>query len=191
MKTTEAFSEAPLATGNGLLLTGSTARDAIIRAVVGEEAGAIVGLFMDQQAEELSALIRGADVERLAEGILVTFPSSSLYVIACATLRPEARRNLRKLAVSLQSHSTTEILIVGHTDAIGDSAYKQDLSKRRASAVFTHLASEGVATSRMHAYGRGQSEPLVSNGTESGRQSNRRLEVAIYAGAAARAAGGN
>jgi outer membrane protein OmpA-like peptidoglycan-associated protein len=146
---------------------------------------------MDQQAEELSALILSADVERFAEGILVTFPSSFLYVIASATLRPEGGRNLRKLAVSLKKYSTTDMLIVGHTDAIGDSAYKLDLSTRRAHSALSHLASEGVATSRMHAAGRGESEPLVSNGTEAGRQSNRRIEVAIFAGVAARAAGGS
>jgi hypothetical protein len=57
--------------------TGSTARGAIIRAVVGGTVGAVIGQQMDQQAKELKVAIPGATVERVAEGIQVTFVDSS------------------------------------------------------------------------------------------------------------------
>ena len=63
--------------------------------------------------------------------------------------------------------------------------YNQSLSQRRADAAFAYLAAQGVASGRMHTSGRGEAEPVASNDTDAGRQLNRRIEVAIYATAAA------
>ena len=78
--------------------TGSTARGAIIGAVVGGVAGTIIGHQMDQQAKELKQNIPGATVERVGEGIQVTFASGLLYDFDSDKVRPEAADNLRKLA---------------------------------------------------------------------------------------------
>jgi outer membrane protein OmpA-like peptidoglycan-associated protein len=186
MRITEASTKASPAPRGVLLLNGSTARDAIRGAALGGDAGAIVEHRMDQQAEELSAGIPGAVVERVSEGIQVTFASRFLYDFASDTIRAQAGRNLRTLAVSLQKHPSTDMLIVGHTDTLGDPGYNRDLSARRASSVLASLAKEGVAASRMHAFGMGKLEPVASNWTESGRQANRRIEVAIFADAETR-----
>src|SRR5512134_3848608 len=58
--------------------TGSTTRGAIIGAVVGGVAGAVIGHQMDQQAKELEAAVPEADIERVGEGIQVTFASGLL-----------------------------------------------------------------------------------------------------------------
>jgi outer membrane protein OmpA-like peptidoglycan-associated protein len=167
--------------------TGSTARGAIIGAVVGGTAGAIIGHQMDQQAKELKLEIPGAVVERVGEGIQVTFASGLLYDFDSDAIRPEAGRNLRNLATSLNKYPNTELLIVGHTDALGSTAYNQDLSMRRANSASTYLTSSGVGATRMRTSGRGELESLASNATEAGRQQNRRVEVAIFAGDKARA----
>jgi hypothetical protein len=99
--------------------TGSTARGAIIGAVVGGTAGAIIGHQMDQQAKELKLEIPGAVVERVGEGIQVTFASGLLYDFDSDAIRTEAGTNLRNLATSLKKYANTELLIVGHTDALG------------------------------------------------------------------------
>jgi len=91
------------------------------------------------------------------------------------------------LAASLKDYPNTEILIVGHTDSEGTDAYNQALSTRRADAAASYLVTYGVASSRMHTAGRGELEPVATNDTEAGRQTNRRIEIAIYANAAARA----
>lgn len=166
--------------------TGSTARGAIIGAVVGGTAGAIIGHQMDQQAKELRMEIPGASVERVGEGIQVTFASGLLYDFDSDAIRSEAARNLQNLANSLKQYPNTELLIVGHTDALGTTAYNQDLSARRANSASWYLTSQGVSASRMRASGRGELEPVSTNESEAGRQSNRRIEVAIYAGATTR-----
>lgn len=166
--------------------TGSTARGAIIGAVVGGTVGAIIGHQMDQQAKELQQNIPGATVARVGEGIAVTFASGLLYDFDSDVVRPEAAQNLRSLAASLGKYPNTDLLIVGHTDAVGTGEYNQTLSQRRATAAANYLTSQGVNAARLRAVGRGETEPLATNDTEGGRQLNRRVEVAIFANASAR-----
>jgi outer membrane protein OmpA-like peptidoglycan-associated protein len=166
---------------------GSTAKGAIIGAVVGGVAGTIIGAQMDKQAKELEQNIKGATVERVGEGIQVTFASGLLYDFDSDVVLPEAQANLRELAASLDKYPGSDVLIVGHTDALGTSSYNQSLSERRASAASAYLASQGVARSRIATRGLGETEPVAGNDTEAGRQRNRRVEVAIYASEAYRA----
>jgi outer membrane protein OmpA-like peptidoglycan-associated protein len=116
----------------------------------------------------------------------VTFASGLLYDFDSDAIRPEAAVNLRSLAASLLEYPNTELLVVGHTDGVGSDSYNQDLSARRAQAALRYLSSQGVASARIHSSGRGEMEPIATNETEAGRQANRRIEVAIYAGEAAR-----
>jgi outer membrane protein OmpA-like peptidoglycan-associated protein len=166
--------------------TGSTAKGAIIGAVVGGTAGAIIGHQMDQQAKELSQNIKGATVERVGEGIQVTFASGLLFAFDSDQIQPAAGTNLSELASSLQKYPDSQLLIVGHTDNVGDDAYNQSLSQRRSNSAATYLAAQGVARTRLAATGKGESEPVTTNETDAGRQQNRRVEVAIYASEAYR-----
>jgi outer membrane protein OmpA-like peptidoglycan-associated protein len=166
--------------------TGSTTRGAIIGAVAGGTIGAVIGHQMDQQAKELAQDIPGAVVARVGEGITVTFASGLLYDFDSDVIRETAADNLRSLAASLSTYSNTDLLIVGHTDAVGTSPYNQTLSERRALAAMRFLITQGVRSGRLQAVGRGETEPIASNETEAGRQLNRRVEIAIVANAAAR-----
>lgn len=160
--------------------TGSTTRGAIIGAVVGGAGGALIGRQMDKQARELEARVPGATVQRVGEGIQVTFDSGLLFGFDSDVVRGNARTNLDQFARSLGQYPNTSILIAGHTDATGTSEYNRDLSLRRAEAATRYLASRGV-TRTIDTRGLGESEPIATNGTEAGRQLNRRVEVAIYA----------
>src|SRR5712671_6724505 len=166
--------------------TGSTARGAIIGAAVGGAAGAIIGHQMDQQAKELSQNIKGATVERVGEGIQVTFASGLLFAFDSDSIQAAAGTNLRELASSLQKYPDSQLLIVGHTDNVGDAAYNQRLSERRANSAAQFLATQGVARTRLQTSGKGESEPVTTNDTDAGRSQNRRVEVAIYASEAYR-----
>lgn len=161
--------------------TGSTARGAIVGAAVGGVAGAVIGREMDQQAEELAADLEGADVTRIGEGIAVSFPSGLLFDFDRADLRPASRADLADLAASLQKYPGREVVVVGHTDAVGSDAYNQGLSQRRAQAAADYLVSQGVPRSDVRTVGRGETEPIATNETDEGRQQNRRVEVAIFA----------
>jgi outer membrane protein OmpA-like peptidoglycan-associated protein len=169
-------------------VAGSTAKGAIIGAVVGGTAGAIIGARMDKQAQELKQNIKGATVERVGEGIQVTFNSGLLFDFDSYSVRTEAGANLSELARSLGEYSGSDLLIVGHTDQVGSLSYNQGLSERRAGSVATFLRSQGLAGARLAARGLGASEPAATNDTEAGRKDYRRVEVAIFASAEARAA---
>src|SRR5690349_22750099 len=96
---------------------GSTAKGAIIGAAVGGTAGAVIGHQMDQQAKEIQQNIPGAVVERVGEGLQVTFASGLLFPYDSDVLTTQARENLNTLASSLDKYPGTDIIVVGHTDA--------------------------------------------------------------------------
>jgi len=165
---------------------GSTAKGAIIGAAVGGAAGAIIGHQMDQQAKELKQNIPGAVVERVGEGIQVTFASGLLFDYDSDAIKGSARENLRNLAASLDKYPGSDLMIVGHTDDRGTDAYNQRLSERRSAAAAAYLASQGVTRGRITTKGLGEGEPVAANESDAGRQKNRRIEVAIYASEATR-----
>ena len=162
-------------------VSGSTAKGAIIGAAVGGAAGAIIGDQMDRQARELRQNIPGATVERVGEGIQVTFASGLLYDFDSDEVKPTARGNLQSLAQSLDKYPGSELLILGHTDSVGTADYNKRLSVRRADAAAEYLMSQGVDRSRVATGGLGEEEPVAPNDTPEGRSRNRRVEVAIYA----------
>ena len=161
--------------------TGNTAAGAIIGGAIGGAAGAYIGNYMDKQAEEIQADLEGAKVERIGEGIKITFDSGILYDVNKATLRPEAKANLDKLAVILNKYADTNILIEGHTDATGTDEHNLELSRNRASSVSNYLAGLAVNPARFTTMGYGESQPIATNDTDEGRQQNRRVEIAIMA----------
>ena len=166
--------------------TGSTARGAIIGAVIGGAAGAVIGHQMDQQAKEIDQSVPGATVERVGEGIQVTFESGLLFDFDSDQIKPTAAANLQELARSLTKFPNSDLLIVGHTDSKGDDAYNMNLSQRRANSASAYLQAQGVPASRIRTSGRGEMEPKASNDTEAGMAQNRRVEIAIYASEAYR-----
>lgn len=163
--------------------TGSTTRGAIIGAVVGGAAGAIIGSRMDQRAAELEQDVPGAIVQRVGEGIAVTFPSGLLFDFDSDVILPNAATNLNSLAQNLSKYGDSNLMIAGHTDAVGSADYNQGLSDRRAGSAARYLAAHGVSR-HIATAGLGEREPIGSNSTEAGRQQNRRIEIAIYASAA-------
>jgi outer membrane protein OmpA-like peptidoglycan-associated protein len=162
-------------------LASGTARGAIIGAAVGGAAGAAIGAVMDSQAEDLQDKLPNAQVERVGEGIAITFDSGILFDFDSSDLQAAGQQNLRDLVASLEEYEGTEVLVVGHTDSVGDASYNQGLSERRAGAARTFLIGAGLDAGRVRAVGMGETEPIASNDTDAGRQENRRVEVAIFA----------
>lgn len=94
-----------------------------------------------------------------------------------ATLKPESTRALEQLQQYLQKDSKHMLTISGHTDAVGDDAYNQSLSSRRAQAVVDWLVARDIAKNRLIASGKGETDPVASNETADGRALNRRVEA--------------
>ena len=160
---------------------GHTALGAIIGAAVGGTAGALIGNRMDKQAEEMRRDMQNAKIERVGEGIKITFDSGILFAIDSYQLQSTATANIESLVRILNKYPDTNILVEGDTDNTGSDDYNQRLSERRAQAVADYQKSLGVTGSRVSTVGLGESNPIASNDTEDGRRQNRRVEVAIFA----------
>ncbi|MBC7743845.1 MAG: OmpA family protein [Flavobacterium sp.] len=160
---------------------GNTAVGAIIGGAIGGTAGAYIGRRMDKQAEEIKQTIPNAEVIREGEGIIVKFDSGILFDFDKSSLKANAKSNIDNLATSLQNNPETNILIIGHTDATGADNYNLRLSDRRAGAVKAYAMANGISASRLTTEGRGETEPIAENSTETGKSQNRRVEVVIIA----------
>jgi outer membrane protein OmpA-like peptidoglycan-associated protein len=160
---------------------GNTAVGAILGAAIGGAAGAYIGNYMDKQAAEMEQDLEGAKIERIGEGIKITFDSGILFDVNKAQLKPAAEKNLADLATILNKYPDTKILIEGHTDSTGPEDYNLELSRRRAQSVANFMAGLQVDPTRFTIMGYGDEQPVASNETAEGRQMNRRVDIAIYA----------
>ncbi len=160
---------------------GNTALGSILGAAVGGAAGTLIGKKMDRQAEEIKKNVPNAEVIQQGEGLIVKFDSGLLFAFGKADLTADAKSNLAKLSSSMQSNPQTNILVIGHTDNVGSESYNYTLSERRAASVRDYLAMNGVSTSRITTSGKGLTEPIADNSTESGRAQNRRVEIVVVA----------
>ncbi len=84
---------------------------------------------------------------------------------------------LAEVRDALLADAALRLRLVGHTDSAGSAAVNLPLSARRAEAVRTWLAANGVSPDRLAADGRGPDEPIADNGTEAGRALNRRVQA--------------
>jgi outer membrane protein OmpA-like peptidoglycan-associated protein len=161
--------------------SGDQKKGAIIGAVAGTAIGAGIGAYMDKQERELRQ-IEGIDVYRTDEDELnVVVKNEVLFDYDSSALRSASRSTLREMADVFEKYSQTTIAVEGHADSTGSEAYNQRLSERRASSVSSYLRSMGVDGYRLDEIGFGESRPRASNGSASGRQQNRRVEIKIRA----------
>ncbi len=175
--------------GNNVGNKKNTALGAIIGAVIGGVAGGVIGNKMDRQAEVIKQEIPGAEVTRVGEGINVTFneknPDGSKAGVYFATNMSDVNSNsklaLDKLVKVFNNYPETNILVEGHTDNVGQPAYNETLSQKRANAVGTYLKSAGIAASRLTIKWYGETQPKTDNTTDANRAENRRVEFAITA----------
>ncbi|WP_319478841.1 OmpA family protein [uncultured Draconibacterium sp.] len=161
--------------------SGNTALGAIIGAAVGGASGAVIGRQMDKQAEEIKNTVPDAKVERVGEGIVVEFSSNVLFAFDKSNLSNDAKTNLDKLVLVLNSYPDTDIEVQGHTDDKGSEAYNQTLSEQRAGAVSGYLSGKGIANDRLSIKGFGENLPKYSNDSANGQTQNRRVEFLITA----------
>ena len=83
------------------------------------------------------------------------------------------------MAKVLNKYDKTGIDIGGHTDNVGDSNYNYRLSQSRAASVANYLMGRSVNSGRFHMRGYGMDQPVASNNSASGRQSNRRVTIQL------------
>lgn len=112
--------------------------------------------------------------------VRVALPADVLFDFAKAELRADAVDALNRLATLVGGYAGSTATIEGHTDSIGNDAYNQALSERRAASVKDWLAEHArIDPARITTRGLGRAHPVASNATAEGRQRNRRVEVII------------
>jgi len=154
---------------------------ALIGAGLGGLTGAAVGHYMDQQEAELRAQLQstGVSVTRVGNQIILNMPSNITFQTDSATVNAGFNDTLVSVGLVLKKFNKTVVDVTGHTDNTGSDAHNQDLSQRRAVAVATILANQGVDQRRFYIEGKGESDPIASNANEAGRSQNRRVEIQI------------
>ncbi|MGS2725567.1 OmpA family protein [Psychroserpens sp. BH13MA-6] len=167
--------------GNNVGKGGNGELGAVIGGVVGGTAGVIIGNKMDKQAQKIEEEIPGAQVERVDDGIVVTFDENSgvYFETDKSNINSASQTTLNKLAGIFVEYPDTNILVVGHTDNTGSEDYNMTLSKDRAYAVTNYLTNKGLSSGRFTTNWFGESQPKYDNSTVEGRAKNRRVNVAI------------
>lgn len=127
-------------------------------------------------------LSKVATTKSSERGLIVTLSSGILFDSGKSTLKPGAKRTLTRIADQLRGESAVHIAVEGHTDNVGTTSRNQTLSEKRANAVRTFLVHAGIPEDRITATGLGEKDPVATNKTASGRQSNRRVELVITNG---------
>ena len=165
----------------GAVLGEGEADEILAGAAIGAGIGAGVGAYMDRQEEKL-ATIPGTRVERVGENmLLVHFDSDVLFAVNSAVLSDRSRGAIDSASQVLMEYPKTAVIVQGHTDSTGTEQYNEELSQRRARAVENYLISRGLDAGRVTTIGYGEGQPVASNDTPQGRQTNRRVDLLLKA----------
>jgi outer membrane protein OmpA-like peptidoglycan-associated protein len=131
-----------------------------------------------QQTEELQRQIDELQAKPTDRGLVLTL-GDVLFTTGMADLNAGAASSLDKLAAFLNHYPERNAVIEGYTDNVGSEDSNLGLSQRRADAVKSYLMRQGIGSMRLAAAGKGESQPVASNDSATGRQQNRRVEVII------------
>jgi OOP family OmpA-OmpF porin len=109
----------------------------------------------------------------------VTYAADTFFDFDKAVLKAEGKAKLDDLVGKVKGINLEVVIAVGHTDSVGDDAYNQKLSVRRAEAVKAYLVSKGIEKNRVYTEGKGEKQPVADNKTTEGRAKNRRVEIEV------------
>lgn len=167
------------------LLSGGNATERRQRALVGVGvgglAGGAIGAYQDRQEAELRRQTAGTGIEVSREGdvIKLNLPDGVTFDFGKANLKPQFYPALDNVASTLAQYNQTIVEVSGHTDSVGSDAANQTLSVQRANSVGNYLIGKGLVRERFEIVGFGETQPVASNDTDSGRALNRRVEIRV------------
>ena len=138
-------------------------------------------VYMDKQETELRTQLQGSglSVTRVGNQIVLNLPAAIIFDGDKSVARPEAAATLAAIGLVLKHFDQTKVSVYGYTDAEGAETDNRNLSQRRAVAVATALANQGLDQSRFYIEGRGSADPIATNTTDVGRAQNRRVEIQL------------
>ena len=168
----------------GAALGGS--KGAAKGAVLGGAAGAGGGYIWSKKMQDQKAAMEQATA---GTGVAVTqtndnrlkldIPSDVSFDTGRSAIKSNFGPILNQFATSLNQNAVTTVTIIGHTDSTGSDSVNNPLSVDRAEAARDYLVARGVARNRISTDGRGAREPIADNGSQQGRDKNRRVEIYV------------
>ena len=167
------------------IATSDSAKERKERALKGAGIGAVagggVGYYMDVQEAKLREKMEGAGVSVTRDGdnIILNMPGNLTFDTDSTTVKPSFRPVLDAVSEVLKEYKSTMIQVAGHTDSTGSDKYNLMLSQQRAQSVANILSGFGVEQVRLDTVGFGETQPIASNSTASGREQNRRVELTL------------
>lgn len=138
-----------------------------------------------KQVEHKASKIRedlkhtGVAVAAVGSAVYLTMPGNVTFDTNSAKIKPEFNKVLNSVVNVVNTHSDSDIRVLGHTDNTGSDALNNRLSKQRADSVATYLKNKGVDGERITTDGRGSKSPVATNSTPEGREKNRRIEIVL------------
>ena len=167
------------------IATSDSAKERKERALKGAGIGAVagggVGYYMDVQEAKLREKLEGAGVSVTRDGdnIILNMPGNLTFDTDSTTVKSSFRPVLDAVSEVLKEYKSTMIQVAGHTDSTGGDKYNLMLSQQRAQSVANILSGFGVEQVRLDTVGFGETQPIASNSTASGREQNRRVELTL------------
>jgi len=150
-------------------------------ALLGALAGGGAGLYMDNQERKLRNKLQGTGVSVTREGdaIRLNMPGNLTFATNSSDIQSNFYSVLNSVADVFQEFGDTSVKVTGHTDSRGSENYNLQLSQKRAESVANYLVSQSISGNRIRSEGWGESSPVATNETASGREQNRRVEIQI------------
>lgn len=169
------------AAGAGIGALAGGKKGALIGAGVGALAGAATGGYMDIQARKLRQELvgTGVQVKEVDGRVYLIMPGNITFDTNEAVIKPGFQPVLNSIAKVIKEYNKTMVQVYGYTDNTGSAATNNALSLRRATAVSNYLRLQGIDGNRIITDGLGSANPIASNATASGREQNRRVEIAL------------
>jgi outer membrane protein OmpA-like peptidoglycan-associated protein len=159
---------------------------ALVGAVGGGLAGGAIGAYMDGQKKDLEKNLHkeiqvgSVRVDKMPNDVVrITMTNQTAFDTNSTAIKPGFYSTMDKVADVVIRYGKTTLTIVGHTDNKGTAEYNQKLSEQRALSVAQYLESKDVNPVRLATSGKGETAPVASNNTETGRQANRRVEIYV------------
>jgi outer membrane protein OmpA-like peptidoglycan-associated protein/predicted nuclease with TOPRIM domain len=144
---------------------------------------AVFQMFADLPREKrlrVQRLLAGLHSKVDERGLMTTVPGELLFALNSDEVQVGAYETLVKVAELIGLYDNRQVLIIGHSDALGDAAHNRQLSERRAEVVKQFFVENfGLGADRLSTAGLGDARPIASNATPEGRRANRRVEVLI------------
>jgi outer membrane protein OmpA-like peptidoglycan-associated protein len=111
--------------------------------------------------------------------VRITMTNQTAFDVDSASIKPGFNSTMDKVADVVIRYGKTTLTVVGYTDNSGSAEHNQKLSQERALSVARYLEGKNVNPVRLATSGKGETEPVAANSSESGRQANRRVEIYV------------